>query len=269
MEPSFGLEEANALYKYMKEGGWATEFKKTRKFEDQIREKTGSKFCFVVNNGTIALSCSLLSVGVQPGDEVIVPDLTMIATANAARLIGAVPVLVDVEPIALGLDPPLVNAAITERTKAIVFVSLNGRCGQLEAIDDICANHQLPLIEDAAQSLGSYIKKRHLGTIGKAGILSFSSQKIISTGQGGAVMTQDSALANEIKKLKDFGRLSGGNDIHDFMGYNFKFTDVQATIGIEQMKKLTWRIMRKKHIYRQYYTTLQNITMQPDVSLLS
>jgi len=257
--PSFDENEARALYDYVATGGWMTEFNKTREFEDRLAAFTGARHCVAANNGTVTLVMALLAAGVGPGDEVIVPDFTMIATPNAARLIGARPVLVDIEPDTLCLDIARTRAAITPRTKAVMHVSLNGRCNDLDALSALCKARGITLIEDAAQSLGSFWRGRHLGSIGDLGSLSFSPAKIVSTGQGGLVMTSDDALAVAVRRLKDFGRLKGGADIHDCLGYNFKFTDLQAVVGLVQLTKLPARMERKKAIFERYRTDLGGI----------
>ena len=259
MEPWFDQAEADALRDYMMSGGWVTEFRQTQAFEESLRDFTGARHCIVTNNGTISLSLALLALGVGSGDEVIVPDLTMIATPNAAKLIGAVPVFVDVEADTLNIDIDQAIAAIGPKTKAVIHVSFNGRSNDVTRLRDLCRDKGVALIEDSAQSLGSYRGDKHLGTIGDIGSFSFSAPKIISTGQGGALITDDDALAARLRKLKDFGRTGGGNDIHDDIGFNFKFTDLQAVVGLEQMKKLPWRLERKKEIYRRYVEGLAGI----------
>ena len=262
MRPLFEEEEKKAICEYMDEDGFITEFERTEKFEKMIADYTGAKHCVVVNNGTIALTLAVLAVGVQSGDEVIVPNYTMIASPNSLKLFGANPVFVDVELDTLCLDIELVKEAITPKTKAIMLVSANGRYPQsgIKAFEDLCKEKNLALIEDSAQSLGSfYPDGRHIGTSGLVGCFSFSAPKIISTGQGGAIITNDNNVASRIKKLKDFGRSSGGNDIHDSIGYNFKFTELQACIGIEQMKKLDYRVERKKEIYHKYVAELSGV----------
>tara|TARA_Y100000768_G_scaffold385075_1_gene370386 strand:+ start:4286 stop:5377 length:1092 start_codon:yes stop_codon:yes gene_type:complete len=255
MEPWFDSKESQAVFEYMNSGGWITEFKKTEKFEKLIADYTNSKHCIVTNNGTISLTLAALALDLVAGDEVIIPNFTMIASPNSIRMFGAKPIFVDVEPETLCLDIDKVKEKITKKTKAIMLVSANGRypnCG-IDKFEAICKEHQIHLIEDAAQSLGSfYPDKRHIGTVGSIGSFSFSAPKIISTGQGGALITNSDDIAKKLRRIKDFGRSGGGNDIHHSIGYNFKFTDVQACIGIEQMKKLDWRVERKKEIYRLY-----------------
>lgn len=262
MRPLFGEEEKKAICEYMDEDGFITEFKRTEQFEKMIAEYTGAKHCVVVNNGTISLTLAAMAVGVQAGDEVIVPNYTMIATPNSVKMFGAVPIFVDVEPETLCLDIEKVKQALTPKTRAIMLVSANGRYPKvgIAAFEKLARERNLLLIEDSAQSLGSfYPDGRHIGRAGLVGSFSFSAPKIISTGQGGALITDDDAVATKLRRLKDFGRSGGGNDIHDSIGYNFKFTELQACIGIEQMKKLGERVIRKKEIWARYQEGLKGV----------
>jgi len=262
MRPWFGAEEKKAISEYMDEGGFLTEFKRTKDFENMIADYTKSKHCIVVNNGTISLTLAALAAGVKAEDEVIVPNYTMVATPNSIKMFGAKPIFVDVEKETLCLDINLVKEAITSKTKAIMLVSANGRypLTDIKMFEDLCKAHNIKLIEDAAQSLGSfYPDGRHIGTAGMVGSFSFSMPKIISTGQGGALVTNDDEIAHKLRKLKDFGRTGGGNDIHDTIGFNFKFTELQACIGIEQMKKLKKRVEIKKLLFKKYYERLKGI----------
>ncbi len=263
MEPWFGVEEKNALSRYMEEGGWLTEFKYTQEFESRIADYTGSKHCIVVNNGTISLTLMAIAAGVKYGDEVIVPNYTMIATPNSVKMIGAVPVFVDVEAETLCMDFDKMKSAVTKKTKAVLFVNANGRYPKagIEKFVEFCKEKNIVFLEDAAQSLGSfYPNKAHQGTMSLAGSFSFSAPKIISTGQGGAIVTNDDEMNFKLRRLKDFGRSGGGNDFHDSIGFNFKFTEMQAVIGNEQMKKLEWRVSRKKEIYKLYRSLLNNLS---------
>ena len=262
MEPWFGEEEKKSICEYMDEGGWVTEFKRTTTFENMIAEYTGAKHCIVVNNGTISLTLAALACGIKHGDNVIIPNYSMIATPNSVKMFGAKPIFVDVEPETLCLDINLVRKAITSKTKAIMLVTANGRYPKsgIESFIQLCNEHNLILIEDTAQSLGSkYPSGKHQGTVGVIGGFSFSALKVISTGQGGALITNSDEIDYKIRRLKDFGRSGGGSDIHDSIGYNFKFTELQAVIGIEQMKKLSWRVDRKKEILILYKEYLKDI----------
>jgi len=258
IEPSFGKEESEALSKYILSGGWGTEFKETAKFEEGICGFTGAKYCSAVNNGTMALVIALMAMGVQSGDEVIIPALTMVATANAVVFLGAKPILADIDDnLCMDIDKTL--ESINQKTKAIIYVSLNGRCGDIERLAKECKERGIFLLEDACQSLGSYHNGKSLGTFGDIGCYSLSPHKLISTGQGGLIVTNERQLADRVIRLKDFGRLSGGADVHNHFGINSKFTDFQAVIGIEQMKKIEKRIETKRQIYFDYLYALHSI----------
>lgn len=260
MEPWFDECERNQLNEYLKSGGWVTEFRKTREFESMIAQYTGSRFCSVVVNGTISLSLALQACGIGAGDEVIVPDYTMVATPNAVELIGAKAVFVDIERDSLCMDFDKMKAAITGKTRAVILVTINGRYPKrFQEFSPFCKENNLWLIEDAAQSLGSRYNGKHLGTFGDIGSFSFSAPKVITTGQGGALVTDNEELFDRIKKIRDFGRERGGIDHYLIKGWNYKFTDIQAVIGIEQMKKLPWRVQRKKEIARLYEKWLKEI----------
>jgi len=262
MRPLFGKEEKQEILNYLEEDGFFTEYKKTEQFEKAIAEFTGSKHCVVVNNGTVSLTLAALALGIGPGDEVIVPNYTMIATPNSIKMIGAAPVFVDVEEETLIADIQEIERKITSRTKAIMLVSANGREPKIGIKEYVKLSEKLgiPIIEDAAQSIGSYYSTgKHIGREGAIGSFSFSAPKLISTGQGGALITDNDHLVDKLRKLKDFGRENGGTDVHDTIGYNFKFTEFQACVGIAQMRKLPQRIIRKKEIWKKYQEGLKGI----------
>ncbi|MDP3990841.1 MAG: DegT/DnrJ/EryC1/StrS family aminotransferase, partial [Candidatus Nealsonbacteria bacterium] len=195
----------------------------------------------------------------------IVPDITMAASPNAVILTGAKPVFVDIEEESLCLDVNKVAQAINKKTKAVMHVSLNGRSGELLKLKKLCQKKKIYLIEDAAQSLGSFYQGKHLGRHGIIGSFSFSMPKIITTGQGGCLITDSQKLDEKIKLIKDFGRRRGGVDFYEKIGWNFKFTDLSAVIGIEQMKKLKTRIRKKKATFGLYRKLLANI---PEVKFI-
>jgi len=260
MEPWIGEEEKRAVMEYLESGGWLTEFKSTQEFEKMLADYVGSTHASVVSNGTVSLTIAMMALGIKGEDEVIVPDFTMIASATSVLLAGAKPILVDVDRSNLCLDLDKAEEAITPRTKAIMFVSIDGRCSDMNKVVALARRRNLFLIEDTAQSLGSRYRGKHLGTFGDVGSFSFSSPKVITTGQGGALVTDDEELYERILLIKNFGRRESGVDYHKILGYNFKFTDLQAVIGIEQMKKLDWRVKRKKEMYKLYHDLLQDIS---------
>lgn len=259
IEPWIGEEEKQAVVSYLDSGGWLTEFRQTEAFEKQISEYVGSAHTSIVSNGTISLMIALMALDIGQGSEVIVPDFTMIASANGVVMSGATPVLVDIDPVNLCLDLDAVEAAIGPKTRAIMLVSINGRSPDMHRMMELADRHNLKLVEDAAQSLGSRYEGKHLGTFGQIGSFSFSFPKVITTGQGGALVTDDPDLHHSIELIKDFGRPRGGVDYHERFGFNSKFTDLQAVIGIEQMKKLPWRVERKKEMFRLYRQMLEGV----------
>lgn len=234
----------------------------TTRFERELAARLGCKYVVAVTSGTAALFLSLAALGVGPGDDVIVPDLTFIATANAVTLAGARAVLADVVPNTLNLDPDAVLRALTPRTKAIVPVHVSGRGADLESILDIARQRGLSVVEDAAEAFMSRRDGKCFGTFGIAGCLSFSPNKTITTGQGGAVLTDDDRLHRRLRELKDQGRPArgtGGDDVHPTVGYNFKFTDLQAAVGLGQLNYLDARLGRMRDIYRWYERELRGV----------
>jgi perosamine synthetase len=270
MEPLIAEADAEAVASYVRSGAWLTEFEQTRALERAIAAYTGARFCTITPNGTLAIFLGLSAAGIGPGDEVIVPTLTMAASATAVLLAGAAVRFVDIEADTLCLDLGAAEAAISPRTRAVVVVSLNGRApaGLAEFVGR-CRDRGLVVVEDAAQSLGSLAGDRHLGTLGDCGCFSFSSQKIVTTGQGGAVVTDDEALYHRMLMLRDFGRESGGNDRYLTVGWNLKFTDLQAVIGLEQMRRLPDLVIRRRRIfelYREHLSDRSTVRM-PDTDL--
>lgn len=258
--PSFNEAEAAACSKYFTNGDpFLTEYKETELLEKQLANYIGTKHCFMTTSGSTAIVVALLAADIKAGDEVIVPNYTMIATANAVRLLGATPILVDIDANTYTLNLEMIQKHRTDRTKAVIHVSLNNRSRDIDAIADYCKMTGLHLIEDAAQSLGCRIRGRHYGTLGDMGCFSLSSPKIITTGQGGFVITDNDALAKKIYKIKNFGRESGGVEKYDIFGLNFKFTDIQAVIGQAQFEKLPERVERMREIFEEYYAQLHEV----------
>lgn len=259
MEPWVGKEEEQEVLKVMR-SGWITEAQKTKQFEEEIASFVGCRYASVVTNGTVSLAIGLWALGIGAGDEVIVPDFTMVATPNAVLMAGAKPVLVDIEKETLCLDISDVEKKITSRTRAVMPVALNGRAPDMEKLMSLCKKKNICLLEDAAQAFGSSWKNQYLGTFGEIGSFSFSTPKVITTGQGGALVTDDKNLYEKIIRIKDFGRINRNFQDHDEIGYNFKFTDILAAIGIAQMKKLPGRLKRKKDIFALYKHELEGVS---------
>jgi perosamine synthetase len=222
----------------------------TRDFERRVAEIVGVKHCVGVTSGTAAITLALMAVGVGPGDEVIVPDLTFVATANAARMAGAEVKLVDVLPGSFAIDPDRVAAAISPRTRAVVPVDVNGRGADYDKLAEICRSHGLRMVSDAAEGFGSRFRGRPLGSFGDAGCFSFSSVKTVATGQGGMIATDDAELFHRLLELKDQGRReqgTGGDDLHPAVGFNFKLTNLQSALGIAQLERLQRRLAQARN----------------------
>jgi perosamine synthetase len=238
-----------------------------REFERRIARLVGTRHAVAVTSGTAAIALALLAAGIGPGDEVLVPDLTFAATANAVRLAGAEVKLVDVEPDRFGIDPDGVVAAIGPRTRAVVAVDVNGRGADYRRLEPICEDAGLVLICDSAEALGSRYDGRMLGSFGLAGCFSFSANKTITAGQGGIVTTDSDALCQRLRELKDQGRRhggTGGDDLHPVIGFNFKFTDLQAAVAMPQLDQIEQRIAAARRRDTAYAKRLAN---QPGLTL--
>jgi len=264
IEPSLGNEEKKELLSTI-DSGWYTEAAKTKEFEKKFAKFVGSRYACVVTSGTTALYIGLKALGIDRGDEVIVPDLTFVASPNSVEMTGAKPVFVDIEPQSLNLDLSRVSSLITKRTKAIMPVDFNGRSAEMSELREIANRKGLLLIEDACHAIGCYYNNKHLGTTSDVGVFSFSTPKIITTGQGGMLVTNDKKIYERCISIKDFGRdVRKKKDMrnafeHHIIGYNFKFTEFQAAVGIAQMRKLANRIIKKKRILRKYIDLLSNV----------
>jgi perosamine synthetase len=259
--PQFGIEE-KTLVAGVIDSGFLNDGDVTAQFEKQLTELLGCKHVVTATSGTTSIFLALAGIGVGAGDEIIVPDVTFIATANAVTLTGAKPILVDIDPQRLTLDPACTERAITARTKAIVPVHVSGRAADLDAIMDIAKRHGLFVVEDAAEALFSKRKGRCLGTFGIAGCFSLSPNKTVTTGQGGFVATNDDRLHVRLRELKDQGRPvrgTGGDDAHNSVGFNFKFTNLQAAVGLGQLKDLQRRLGRMRSIYGGYAEGLRGV----------
>lgn len=259
--PQFGTEEKELLAQVV-DSGFLNDGPLTSRFERQMADLLLCKHVVATTSGTTAIFLALAAIGVGAGDEVIVPDVTFIATANAVSLTGAKPVLVDVDPQTLNLDPECAERAITPRTKAIVPVHVSGRAADMHALLDIADRHGLMIVEDAAEAFLSKYQGRCLGTLGIAGCFSLSPNKTITTGQGGLIATNDDRVHIRLRELKDQGRPvrgSGGDDAHNSIGYNFKFTDLQAAVGLAQLRDAPRRIERMRSIYCGYREGLRGV----------
>lgn len=214
-------------------------------FEDKIADYIGTKHALTFNSGTSALHAALLANGIGKNNEVIVPSFTFIATANSAIFVGAKPVFADIEEKTCGLDPDNVQSLINKNTKAIMPVHYGGCPCQIKELAEIAEDNDLLLIEDAAEAFGASVNGRNIGTFGDLNILSFCQNKIITTGEGGAITTDSDAIYEKLKLIRSHGRLESADyfsssDLFDYIdvGFNWRMSNLTATLGISQINKV-------------------------------
>ena len=240
MWPQYDEKERRALEEVLESRvWWRTPGTKTLAFEQEFAAFHGAKHGIAVTNGTAALEVVMLALGVQPGDEVIVPDFTFIATATAVLAAGALPVLVDIDPESLCIDVKLAEAAITPRTKAIVAVHMGGNPADLDALGDLCAKRGLALIEDCAHAHASEWRGKRVGTYGTAGTFSFQSGKLMTAGEGGIVITSDDAFERRARSIHDCGRLPVEWFYDHYQhGSNYRLSEWQGAVLSAQLSRL-------------------------------
>lgn len=231
-------------------------------FEKQFAEYLGIAHATSVSNGTVALHLALLSLGIGAGDEVIVPTFNYVASANAIRYTGATPIFVDSLLDSWQMDPEQVANKITPRTKAIMAVHLYGHPCNMEALSKLAKKHQIFLIEDCAESLGSLFQSRFTGTFGDMATFSFYGNKTITTGEGGMVVTHSPDLFNRCKKLKGQGLADDREYWHDVIGYNYRMTNICAAIGLAQLERIDEILSRKQQIARDYVNAFKGLPLQ-------
>ena len=230
-------------------------------FEKKCAEYIGVKHALAVSNGTTALHLAMLALGIKAGDEVIVPTLTYVASVNAIAYVGATPVFCECDAKTWQLDPADVETRITPKTRAIMVVHLYGQPAPMPEIMALAKRHNLLVIEDAAEALGSRIGDRHMGTYGHISTFSFYGNKTLTTGEGGLVVTGDPGLYAEMQLLKGQYVSPTRQYWHEQVGYNYRMTNIQAAIGLGQFEDLDWVIQRKRGIARAYMTQLAHLPL--------
>lgn len=257
-EPCFNGNEKKYLIECIDSTWISSDGKFVHEFERQFAQYCQVKHALSCSNGTVALHLALLAHGIEPGDEVIVPTLTYIATANAVMYCNAKPVFVDSEPDTWNLSAASIEAAITEKTKGIIVVHLYGHPVDMDAIIAIAKRHNLFIIEDAAEAHGALYKGRKVGSIGHSATFSFYGNKIITSGEGGAVVTNDSAIADKVRLLKGQG-MSSKRYWFEVIGYNYRMTNLQAAVALAQLENIEWLAERRKEVARWYHKDLNGI----------
>lgn len=257
MNPVYGQEEINNVNNYMNSGSWIMEHTQTRTMEQMLSDYTGAKYTHMVPSATMGLLLASMVAEIQHGEHFAVSAYTQAATANGAILMGGVPVIVDVDPVHHTID----FDKIPDNCRVIFVSAINGRYPDdiAQRIANLRSQGKI-VIEDSAQALGSFARTgEHCGTMGDMGIFSFGAPKIITTGQGGAVFTNDETISNRINAIKNFGRTVSVGEIYNTMGMNFKFTDIQASFGIEQVKRLPEVVSHRRWMFDEYKSHLQDV----------
>ncbi len=258
--PVFNGNEKKYLDECIDTGWVSANGRFINEFEKKFAEFCGTKYAISCSNGTVTLHLLMLALGIRPGDEVIMPDLTYIATANAVRYCGGKPVFIDSRKDTFNMDPAKIEEKINVHTKAIMPVHLYGLPCDMDPILEIAARHGLPVIEDAAEAHGAEYKGRKVGSFGLAGSFSFFGNKIITSGEGGMIVTDDEVFYQRMKLLKGQAVSPEKKYWHIDVGYNYRMTNMQAAVGLGQLENVEWHIGQRKRVADLYKKFLGDYT---------
>ena len=263
--PSIAPEDIAAVHDAMTSGWVSSLGPYIERFERDFAAFCGVEHCVTLANGTVAIHLALKVLGIGPGDEVIVPDLTFVATANAVVTAGATPVICDVRASDWCMDAASVERLVTPRTKAIIPVHLYGHPCDMDAINAVARRHGIRVIEDAAEAHGAEYRGRRVGGLGDCATFSFYGNKIITTGEGGAITTNSAEIAEHARYLRDHGMSKTRRYWHTEVGYNYRMTNIQAALGVAQLERVDRFIAERDRLLRAYHRHLDphGITMNP------
>lgn len=239
------------------------------RFEDAFRAFCGTQHAVSCTSGTTALHLAMATLGIGPGDEVIIPTFTMIATANAVRYTGATPILIDAELDTWNIDIDQIASHITSRTKAIIVVHTYGHPVDMDKVNALALQHNLPVIEDAAEAHGAEYKGQRIGGLATAAAFSFYGNKIATTGEGGMIVTDNTEYADLARNLKEHAFSNERHFWHQYVGYNYRMTNIQAAIGLAQVEQLDTLVTRRRHnaaLYTEMLQDIEGITTPPENS---
>lgn len=252
LQPDIGDEEINNLLECANTGWISSQGRFIKEFEVGFSGYLNGGHAVAVSSGTAALQLGMLALDIGANDEVIVPNFTFGASINAIIHVGAIPVLVDVDPETWTLSLKAIEAAINKNTKAIMPVHLYGQSAHIDEINKIAKNNNLHIVEDCAEALGGTYKKRLIGRDGDATCFSFFANKLITTGEGGMVVFKDKKIADKAKIMRDHGMSPQKKYWHEFAGVNFRMTNMQASIGVAQLKKINNFLLKRKNVFQRY-----------------
>ena len=254
--PSIGELERRYLLEAF-DSGWISSLGRyIDEFEKSFASFCGTAHAVAVSNGTVALHLALEGIGVKEGEEVIVPDLTFVATANVVRHANGVPVIVDVDRETMCMDPAALERAITPKTRAVIPVHLYGHPADMDRIMGIAKKRGIDVVEDAAEAHGAEIGGKRVGSFGRCATFSFYGNKIITTGEGGMITTDDGALAERLRLLRDHAMSRTRKYWHAEIGYNYRLTNLQAAVGLAQMERIDVLLAKKRDIFTRYHRNL-------------
>jgi perosamine synthetase len=257
--PALGEKELEYVMECVLTNWISSAGKFVTQFEEEFAAFCGTRYAVATSSGTTALHLALIALDIGPGDEVIVPSMTFIATANAVTYTGATPVFVDSELESWNMDPEHVAAAITPRTRAIIPVHVYGHPANMGPLLALAEQHSLTIIEDAAEAHGACYQGRTVGSMGEMGMFSFYGNKLITTGEGGMITTNRADLAEKLKILRDHGMSKERRYWHPMLGYNYRLTNLQAAIGVAQLEKIAAILEDRQRIARAYTERLHSI----------